>query len=433
MDQVDNKEAQNEIWQGIYYAVPEFTQKQLRENDKFDESMMKLETSKFIKAGLISSWKKFSEKPPSVRIINALAQKLTQTVKEIARNEFEMLKTIDEVREVMWNIHESFQKQSIEERLIRSASRRCGIPLREGQELEGMGIRLTNGLEADKPFIDKFPKRWRIKEVYVNKTREPDLSEEDLKKYGKDPIKMNGVWVALEEKGSGRIHRMSTNRLRDYINIHDITPAVHRQKDINQNVIHLGEIGITVKAGDILEYDVMQIDPKTNKPSANIQKVKVLSIDDHGVKFDRKVLYRSFYDSPDLADHEYVSDMTLGEFVRWMNHFRPLPEMKTDVLLDRLHAHYEYMNKRYKRNKDCHIPIQLVPGEILHADAPGNPLFELESINEVTGLIKLKKYRWAVGGYIFATFGILFLWPEIWNGIRFVLALVPLLIFLLAR
>lgn len=48
----------------------------------------------------------------------------------------------------------------------------------------------------------------------------------------------------------------------------------------------------------------------------------------------------------------------------------------------------------------------------------------------IFGFIKLKKYRWAVGGYIVATFGILFLWPEIWNGIRFVLALVPLLIFL---
>jgi len=54
----------------------------------------------------------------------------------------------------------------------------------------------------------------------------------------------------------------------------------------------------------------------------------------------------------------------------------------------------------------------------------------LIAIVVVFGLIKLKKYRWAVGGYIFATFGILFLWPEIWNGIRFVLALIPLLIFL---
>ena len=45
---------------------------------------------------------------------------------------------------------------------------------------------------------------------------------------------------------------------------------------------------------------------------------------------------------------------------------------------------------------------------------------------------RLKKYRWMIAGYLLATFGILFLWPEIWNGIRFVLGLVPLLLFLFA-
>jgi hypothetical protein len=49
----------------------------------------------------------------------------------------------------------------------------------------------------------------------------------------------------------------------------------------------------------------------------------------------------------------------------------------------------------------------------------------------VFGFIKLKEYRWAIGGYVLATLGILFLWPEIWNGIRFVLAIVPLLTFCL--
>jgi len=48
----------------------------------------------------------------------------------------------------------------------------------------------------------------------------------------------------------------------------------------------------------------------------------------------------------------------------------------------------------------------------------------------IFGIFKLKKFKFAVLAYIFATFGILFLWPEIWNGIRFILALVPLLVFL---
>lgn len=50
----------------------------------------------------------------------------------------------------------------------------------------------------------------------------------------------------------------------------------------------------------------------------------------------------------------------------------------------------------------------------------------------IFALFKLTKYRWAVGGYVLATLGILFLWPEIWYGIRFILALVPILLFLFA-
>jgi len=247
--------------------------------------------------------------------------------------------------------------------------------------------------KEDEPFVDKFTKRWRVKEVYVNKMRKPDLSEEELKQYGKDPIKMSGVWVELEEKGSGRIHSMSTNRLRDYMNIHDIKPVVHKKKELSSNVLHLAEMGLTVEAGDVLEWDEMKIDPKTNKPFANIQKVKVLSIDDHSVKLDKPVLYRAFYDSPDLADHEYKDDMTLGEFSKWMNRFRPVPVMRFESLLGKLEDQYEYMNKKYKRAKNCHFPISLEVGEILHADAPGNPLFEVESVDEAKGLIKLKKNR----------------------------------------
>lgn len=395
MNIVGNKEAQDNLWKGVYQTVPEYTKKDLRSKESYNQSTMFYKLAPhLIKQNIIAVWKKYSEKPPSVRVINAYAEKLTKAVREIAKNEFEMLKTIDQVREVLWDVHETLQKKSIEERLIRSASRRVGIPLKEGQELQGVGIGLKKGFEEDKPFIDKFTKRWRIKEVYVNKMRKPDLGKkEQAQPGGQDEILMSGVWVALEEKGSGRIHRMSTNRLRDYMNIHDITPVVHKKKEIQQNVVHLSEMGITVKAGDTLEYDEMNIDPKTNKPVAQIQKVKILSIDDHGVRLDKKVLYRAFYDSPDIVDHEYKDDLTLGEFAKWMNRYRPLPKMRFEPLLDKLEEHYEYMNKKYKRNKDCHMPIVLQPGEILHADAPGNPLFEVEFVDELKGVIRLKKNR----------------------------------------
>ncbi len=44
------------------------------------------------------------------------------------------------------------------------------------------------------------------------------------------------------------------------------------------------------------------------------------------------------------------------------------------------------------------------------------------------GLIKLKKYRLLIISYLVATLGILFLWPEVWIGVRFILPITPLLL-----
>lgn len=46
------------------------------------------------------------------------------------------------------------------------------------------------------------------------------------------------------------------------------------------------------------------------------------------------------------------------------------------------------------------------------------------------GLFRLNDHRILISLYIAGTFGILFLWPEAWFGIRFMLPLVPILIFL---
>ena len=46
------------------------------------------------------------------------------------------------------------------------------------------------------------------------------------------------------------------------------------------------------------------------------------------------------------------------------------------------------------------------------------------------GLARMKDHRILVGLYLAGTFGILFLWPEAWFGIRFMLPVVPILIML---
>ena len=47
------------------------------------------------------------------------------------------------------------------------------------------------------------------------------------------------------------------------------------------------------------------------------------------------------------------------------------------------------------------------------------------------GLFKLRKNGLIIFSYLLGTFGILLLWPEVWTGVRFILPIVPLLIFFL--
>ncbi len=49
----------------------------------------------------------------------------------------------------------------------------------------------------------------------------------------------------------------------------------------------------------------------------------------------------------------------------------------------------------------------------------------------IFGLIKLKKYQFVIFSYLLGTFGIMLLWPEVWFGPRFILPIVPLLVFLI--
>jgi hypothetical protein len=48
----------------------------------------------------------------------------------------------------------------------------------------------------------------------------------------------------------------------------------------------------------------------------------------------------------------------------------------------------------------------------------------------IFGLVKLPKYRLLLAGYLLGSFGILLLWPDVWFGVRFILPLLPILLFL---
>lgn len=79
------------------------------------------------------------------------------------------------------------------------------------------------------------------------------------------------------------------------------------------------------------------------------------------------------------------------------------------------------------------IPHSLFPAfEVDYTpDASGNILYGLLIVAVIVfGLVKLPKFNWLLAGYLLGTFGILLLWPDVWFGIRFILPLIPFLLFL---
>ena len=79
------------------------------------------------------------------------------------------------------------------------------------------------------------------------------------------------------------------------------------------------------------------------------------------------------------------------------------------------------------------IPNGIFPGiEVDYTpDATGHVFYGILIMAVVIfGLVKLPNYRLLITGYLLGTFGILLLWPDVWFGIRFMLPLIPLLLFL---
>jgi hypothetical protein len=87
----------------------------------------------------------------------------------------------------------------------------------------------------------------------------------------------------------------------------------------------------------------------------------------------------------------------------------------------------------FKRYVTIEIPHGLFPGREALYNEPATfgmwvTGFAIMGL-AVYGLVKTPRFRNLVMGYLLGTFFILMLWPDIWNGVRFMLPVVPLLLF----
>jgi hypothetical protein len=84
-----------------------------------------------------------------------------------------------------------------------------------------------------------------------------------------------------------------------------------------------------------------------------------------------------------------------------------------------------YLGKEIPNGIFPSVPVDYTP------DAEGIVIYGvLIMVFVIFGLVKLPKYRLLLTGYLLGSFGILLLWPDVWFGVRFILPLLPILLFL---
>lgn len=377
---IEGKEKRKKIWQILYKYVPEYSAKDLMKKG-FEEA------PKVDEWGLVGELYNefFRDMPGDKMRRSGKLKQFAETnfipkLKEIAKREWEMLKTIYTVKEYMWDVQEKLKPKMIEERMKKEIETYVGISVKKGQRFEGECIKQVPA-GKDSYRLKKFMQKWKVRDVYVNKTADPEYK---IDKYDNEKMYFNGVWVEIEEEDTGRWERMPIFRLKNFIERNDMKPIVESKEKLNETVPYLSRMGIKLEPGMEVEYDETVRDEKGfTKPEP--RKVKIISISDSGVKFDHEVMYRSKYDSPDVVHHEMTDKMTLGAFAKWLNRRRPVPVMSEYDLQERLDTHHEKMIKEYGLYPDCHRPIDLKEGEIIYADAPGNPLYRIEAVTPEKG------------------------------------------------
>ena len=313
-----------------------------------------------------------------LKAVNALARKLSEYVPKFVENLRNVISRLDLLQRAIVGINENIIRKETEKRLLQNAERYLGFPLKEGVMLQGFDVKWTEYEGTGPEKFKKYKKTWRVMAPEIEKT---------VRKEGEAKVILKNVLVRLHDTATGTVIAMPLNNMRDFIYLHEITPVVKNKDDLYDKVDYLTKMGIKLKAGDELEFDILTRDEKSKETYSQANKVKILSIDNKSVKFDKEILYRAKWDSPDLADHEFKSEMTLGEFSRWLNVRHALPTISDEEMNDKLNEHYEYLNKTYNRNKNCHRQIVIRQGEIIYAEAPEKPMYQITNVQP--GIIEI--------------------------------------------
>lgn len=378
-----NKALEEDLWRLSFALVPEVLR--LREKNEFSQNEIPTMLGMKLRPKLKVIFKKHTENKVKVSALNKAQSELLKLIDTITEYEFEMHKSIADVQNVMWDMFNKRQTREIQERAIKGAEMFTGLNLDQDEVFAGIDREIIEwDTQKHENIGDIKPKtkeykdvKFILKDIYVDKQRTAD-PESPTKKQMQS--QMQGLYVAILNTRTGQVYRMKMNNFKEFASLHRLQPFIDKKKDLPNKVKYLNEMNIDLHPGMTLEYEDWELDQATQRREPIPKFVKIKYFDDKIVQLDTPITTYSPFDHPDPKYHVMKDEMSLGEFAQWLIKRRALPEMPQQEMEDKLHEHYEYMNTKYERKPECHRPINLVKGEVIFADAPGNPLFEINTV-----------------------------------------------------
>lgn len=390
-----NKESQ--IFKGMQLVVEDFISEYSYARDLAARSKSKGPLSKYQPKVPSMSWTirnaafNLTNKTKHISLAkaNAYSKKFMELAQQIAEKEWEMLRTINDVKEVMWTFKEKAEKKHLDERAIKEEERYVGIPLVEGQifvgdaEIVGYVRDEETGRESLKTTKTQ---RWKIRKIYVNDQTDPNDAYS----------KRNGVWIELQKEGSAKWQTMSPKMLRDFASLHDLKPDIERKEQLPEAVRYMREMQLEFGEPPFtIEYQGFNYD-ETGHPVPAAKTVEITQMDATGVTFSEDIVYRSMFQTAGLGQNDERGHLTYAEFAKWLNVSYAIPQMSQDDLQSKLNEYSNQLNALYQlkdektgrflsRDPECHGPIRLQRGEVLYSEAPGSPLYRIEYVDPAKG------------------------------------------------
>lgn len=248
------------------------------------------------------------------------------------------------------------------QRLKDEASKAAGIQIEEGTQIQY--------LYPDPQFGD-------MRTVTIKKIEFTDRPiVKDGQSIGRHPTNMR---IHLD---NGETHNLG--RFMKWVDSSDVHESIRTQAELEES-LGFHQMGVTLKAGQSLEYNTGLKKDSDGHINPNRGKVQVTSVGDNEVQLSEPVTTLRPEQAPHagLQEPRRAATMNLGEFAKWARREEAIPDIRDlEELREILRNQQNYLNQTNNQAPENYSPPSVENGEIIQWGDSENRRFKIKKAKD---------------------------------------------------